>query len=74
MDYNDYPWTTQEAKRRLNQYQPRSKSYEVASPYNGTTDDNTYNINDDDDNNSHDKQYEYRDNTGVRKTGVCTQI
>ena len=38
MNSNNYPRTTQEAKRMLNQYQPRSKSYEVASPYDGTTD------------------------------------
>ena len=77
MNYNNYPRTTQEAKRMLNQYQPRSKSTEVASPYDGTTDDDTiYNIvdDDDDDDNNNDEQYEYCNNIGVRETGVCTQI
>ena len=74
MNYNNYPRTTQEAKRMLNQYWPRSKSYKVASPYDGTTDDDTtYNIDDDDDNNNN-EQYEYCNNTGVHKAGVCIQI
>mmetsp|Transcript_7777 Transcript_7777/g.8575 ORF Transcript_7777/g.8575 Transcript_7777/m.8575 type:complete len:102 (-) Transcript_7777:116-421(-) len=63
----------------LNQYQPRSKSCEVASPYDGTTDDDTtYNIDDDDDDDddddsNNDEQYEDCDNTGVREIGVCSQ-
>ena len=79
MNYNNYPQTTQEAKRMLNQYQPRSKLYEVGRPYDGTTDDDTtYNIDDEDnddydDNNNNDEQYGYRDNTGVHEAGVCTQ-
>ena len=67
MNYNNYPRTTQEAKRMLNQNQPRFKSYEEASPNDVTTDDDTtYNINDDDDNNNNNEQYGNHENTGVR--------
>lgn len=55
----------------LNQYQPRSKSYnKEANPNNGTTYDNTTYDDYDNDNNNNNGQYEYHKNTGVRKSGV----
>lgn len=73
-NYNN-PQPIQEKKRILNQYQPRSKSYnKEASLEDGTTDDDTTYNDDSNDNNNNNEQYKYCKNTGVCKTGVCKHI